>query len=115
MPAAALSDSPECVHFVDDWDGILHETYGGDADRAVLDCARRLAADPAGEEAYAWTLGLVMMAAYIGRFSRKDVAAAALEALHATDRRLCDLPCAHRAPRMDADRPRRAAVCAPPD
>ncbi|MFH8806885.1 hypothetical protein ACH4GZ_06445 [Streptomyces hygroscopicus] len=106
MPATALSDSselPECVHFVDDWDGILHETYGGDADRAVLDCAGRLAADPAGQGAYAWTLGLVMMAAHIGRFSRKDVTAAALEALHTTDRRLREAPCAHRTHPYESD------------
>ncbi|MGW4081100.1 hypothetical protein ACWELB_47910 [Streptomyces asiaticus] len=106
MPATALSDpqeSPECVHFVDDWHGILHETYGGDSDRVALDCARRLAADPAGEGAYAWTLGLVMMAAHIGRFSRKDVAAAALEALHATDRRLREAPCAHRTHPYEGD------------
>ncbi|WP_413103666.1 hypothetical protein [Streptomyces sp. Inha503] len=108
MPATALSapqesPEPECVHFVDDWDGILHETDGGDADRVVLDCARRLAADPAGAEAYAWTLGLVMMAAHIGRFSRKDVAAVALEALHATDRRLREAPCAHRTHPYESD------------
>ncbi|MET7901190.1 hypothetical protein ABZS86_06830 [Streptomyces sp. NPDC005355] len=100
MPVSALS---ACVHFVDDWDSVLNESYGGDSDGVVLDCARRLAADPAGEEAYAWTLGLVMMATYVGRFSGPGVVAAVLEALHATDRRLRDRPCAHRTHPYEGD------------
>lgn len=47
------------------WDDIRenYETSDNTAyDRAVLDCAARLASDPGGESAYVWALGLAVMA-----------------------------------------------------
>ena len=50
------------------WDKIREDyrsSRNGEYDRRVLDCAARLAADPGGETAYVWTLGLAVMARYI--------------------------------------------------
>ncbi|MEU3617599.1 hypothetical protein ABZ725_35610 [Streptomyces sp. NPDC006872] len=66
-----------------------------DADRAVLDCAARLAAAPAGENALVWTLGLTLTAPYVAWLPGEGVDRAAWEALTATDRELRERPCGH--------------------
>ncbi|WP_432586401.1 hypothetical protein ABVG11_09890 [Streptomyces sp. HD1123-B1] len=64
-------------------------------DRAVLDCAARLAADPGGPSAYVWTLGLVMMAPYVSGLRAEELTAPVRDALAAADGALRDRPCDH--------------------
>ncbi|MEU8826569.1 hypothetical protein [Streptomyces sp. NPDC048636] len=80
------------------WDEIRedYDNTGDDSyDRAVLDCADRLAADPGGPSAYVWTLGLVMMAPYVGYRLGDGVVPRVMEALVAVDGALRDRPCDH--------------------
>ncbi|MEU5187798.1 hypothetical protein AB0G83_11735 [Streptomyces klenkii] len=79
------------------WDDIREnfQDYRNDEyDRAVLDCAARLAADPGGT-AHVWTLGLVMTAPYVAWLPGDGVRQAVVEALEAADGTLCDRPCDH--------------------
>ncbi|WP_330307489.1 MULTISPECIES: hypothetical protein [unclassified Streptomyces] len=64
-------------------------------DRAVLDCAARLAADPGGESAYVWTFGLAVMAPYAAWRPGDGVVREAVAALEAADRALRERPCDH--------------------
>lgn len=80
------------------WDEIREEYYDlrNDAyDRRVLDCAARLAADPGGESAYVWTIGLLMMAPYVAWAPGDGVVPEARAALEAADGTLRDRPCGH--------------------
>ncbi|MFH0516063.1 hypothetical protein ACHBTE_02655 [Streptomyces sp. M41] len=65
----------------------------GEHDRAVLDCAARLAADPAAGDAYVWVLGLTIMAPWTnccGVDSRTQAEAALRAADTAQRVRSCD-------------------------
>ncbi|ROQ70425.1 hypothetical protein EDD93_4948 [Streptomyces sp. 840.1] len=64
-------------------------------DRSVLDCAAELTADPDGESAYVWTLGLTLMAPYLTWLPGAGVAEQAVTALEAADRALRGHGCAH--------------------
>lgn len=82
---------------VSSWEEIQDEydfwAPDGEHDRAVLDCAARLAADPGGGSAYVWVLGLTMTAPYTNRsgVGSRAEAEAALRAADAALRvRSCD-------------------------
>ncbi|AJT64775.3 hypothetical protein T261_3105 [Streptomyces lydicus] len=80
-----------CEEFRDDY----WESENGTYDRAVLDCAARLAADPAGPQAHLWTLGMVVMATYLARRSDDGVREPARTALCAADTALRSQACDH--------------------
>ncbi|MGP8298423.1 hypothetical protein ACTPOK_10845 [Streptomyces inhibens] len=78
------------------WEEIRAEYYAGHDTDAVLACAHALAADPGGERAWLWTLGLLMTADYVALQPASDgTAATVLDALRATDRTLRERPCTH--------------------
>ncbi|AJC52865.1 hypothetical protein [Streptomyces sp. 769] len=81
----------------EDYDTLSNDEY----DQSVLDCAARLAADPAGQTAYAWTLGLVLMAPYLGYAIDDTGKPEAVAVLHAADSALHHHPCAHDTPALD--------------
>ncbi|MHC3814978.1 hypothetical protein [Streptomyces sp. DT9] len=80
------------------WEDIrenCQESRNSDHDRTVLNCAAWLAADPGGESAHVWTIGLTMMAPYLTWLPGEGVAQQAVSALEAADRTLRERPCAH--------------------
>ncbi|MFI6858921.1 hypothetical protein ACIBKZ_03290 [Streptomyces sp. NPDC050421] len=80
------------------WDDIRenYETSDNSAyDRAVLDCAARLASDPGGESAYVWAIGLAVMAPYLTWLPGAGVVQQATAALEAADSALRDRACPH--------------------
>lgn len=80
------------------WEEIRQEYYdlrNDTFDRRVLDCAARLAADPGGESAYVWTIGLLMMAPYTAGAPGHGVVPEASAALEAADGALRDRHCEH--------------------
>lgn len=80
------------------WEDIrenYQESRNSDYDRTVLDCAARLAAEPGGESAHVWTIGLTMMAPYLTWLPGEGVAQRAVAALEAADRTLREQHCAH--------------------
>ncbi|MGK5548765.1 hypothetical protein ACSNOH_29135 [Streptomyces sp. URMC 127] len=80
------------------WDDIRenHQTFGNsDYDQVVRDCAARLAADPGGETAHIWTLGLAITAPYVAWLPGDGVRDSAVAALEAADGALRDRPCDH--------------------
>ncbi|MDX3383060.1 hypothetical protein PV682_16525 [Streptomyces niveiscabiei] len=66
-----------------------------ETDRHVRDCAARLAADPTAGPAYAWTLGLVLLAPSLAQRPDSEPATAARTALTSADAALRALPCTH--------------------
>ncbi|KUM67241.1 hypothetical protein AQI70_36505 [Streptomyces curacoi] len=89
MPLDELARSWEEIR--ESYDDALNDAY----DRTVLDCAARLAADPGGESAHVWTIGLLMMAPYLAWAPGDGVVPEARAALEAADGALRDRPCAH--------------------
>ncbi|MFC9754730.1 hypothetical protein [Streptomyces sp. NPDC056921] len=82
----------------DSWDEIrenYQDSSNDQYDKAVGDCAARLAADPVGGSASVWTLGLVVMAPYLTWLPGEGVVPHAMEALKAVDTALREQPCAH--------------------
>ncbi|MGG7575106.1 hypothetical protein [Streptomyces sirii] len=79
------------------WGGVGPRSKRADADPLVVDCARRLAADPGGEWAPLWTFGLVTMASYVAWRPGEGVAGRVVEALLAADSALGGRGCAHEA------------------
>ncbi|MER6141455.1 hypothetical protein ABT174_15500 [Streptomyces sparsogenes] len=77
------------------WAAVREGRAKDEADRLVRDCAERLAAEPAGELAYLWTLGLLMTAEHTGWLTGEGVEGAALVALDAADSALREHPCGH--------------------
>ncbi|WNI28555.1 hypothetical protein [Streptomyces sp. ITFR-6] len=80
------------------WEDIrenYQEVRNSDYDRAVLDCAARLAADPGGASAHVWTVGLTLMAPYLTWVPGAGVAQQAVSALEAADRALRGGDCTH--------------------
>ncbi|MER7795015.1 hypothetical protein [Streptomyces sp. NPDC097640] len=80
----------------DQWDAVREGRSKDEADRLVRDCAERLTAEPTGEHAYLWTLGLLMTAEHTGWLTGDGVEGAALVALDAADTALRERPCGHR-------------------
>nr|WP_184737305.1 hypothetical protein [Streptomyces netropsis] len=99
MRSVTDTDSPTpLAELSRSWDEIRKNYQVSDNaqyDREVLDCAARLAAGPGAESAYAWTLGLVVMARYLTWLPGEGVVRAAMAALEATDTALRDRPCDH--------------------
>ncbi|MFE0187358.1 hypothetical protein [Streptomyces sp. NPDC058989] len=79
------------------WGGVGPHSERAEADPLVVDCARRLAADPGGERAPLWTFGLVTMASYVAWRPGEGVASRVVEALLAADSALGGRGCAHEA------------------
>ncbi|MFF8312057.1 hypothetical protein [Streptomyces lydicus] len=78
------------------WEEIRTEYYADHDPDLVLAAARALAADPGGERAWLWTIGLLMTADYVSLQAASDgTAAAVLDALRATDHALRAGPCGH--------------------
>ncbi|MFI7407245.1 hypothetical protein ACIBU0_00990 [Streptomyces sp. NPDC049627] len=89
IPLDELAGSWEEIR--EEYDDALNDAY----DRTVLDCAARLAADPDGESAYVWTIGLLMTAPYLAVAPGDGVVPEARAALEAADGALRDRPCEH--------------------
>lgn len=89
MPLEELARSWEEIR--ENYDDVRNRAY----DRTVLDCAARLAADPGGEQAHVWTIGLLMMAPYLAWAPGDGVVPEAGAALQAADGALRDRPCEH--------------------
>ncbi|MGY0057609.1 hypothetical protein ACWY4P_13745 [Streptomyces sp. LZ34] len=79
----------------DQWDAVREGRSKDEADRLVRDCAERLTAEPAGEHAYLWTLGLLMTAEHTGWLTGDVVEGGALVALDAADSALRERACGH--------------------
>lgn len=82
----------------EDWEDMRqnYQQFGnGVYDRSVLDCAAELTADPGGEYAYIWTIGLTLMAPYLTWLPGEGVAQQTVAALEAADRVLRGGGCAH--------------------
>ncbi|MFH8569351.1 hypothetical protein [Streptomyces sp. NPDC017993] len=79
----------------DAWKHIYGTSPADEADPLVLECARRLAADPGGEQARAWVSGLVAMSGYLAWRPGEEAERAALDALSAAVKALGDRPCSH--------------------
>ncbi|MFE0043929.1 hypothetical protein [Streptomyces albireticuli] len=77
------------------WERIRDTSPADEAVPLVLDCARRLLADPGGEEARIWVSGLVAMSGYLARRPEPEAERAALEALRAAVEALGGRPCSH--------------------
>ncbi|MGV9264919.1 hypothetical protein ACWDRR_09680 [Kitasatospora sp. NPDC003701] len=77
------------------WGSVSASSERAEADPLVLDCARRLLADPAGEQAHLWLFGLVEMAGYLAWRPGEEAERSALDALLAVDRAVADASCAH--------------------
>ncbi|MFM9372511.1 hypothetical protein [Streptomyces sp. Da 82-17] len=77
------------------WSGVRAGSPAAEADPLVLDCARRLAADPGGETAYVWVAGLVEMAGYLAWRPGAEARRAAVDALLAAADALGERPCGH--------------------
>jgi hypothetical protein len=97
------------------WSSIQEEYLSpsrSEYDRQVLDCVARLTADPGGETAYVWTLGLAIMAPYLAGLPSEDASGPMTErvpelllgadvrrqaeaALRTADDHLRDRPCDH--------------------
>ncbi|MEU5048806.1 hypothetical protein [Streptomyces sp. NPDC021096] len=95
------------VHFMIDMTGLTQEQLADawrhidktspadEADPLVMECARRLAADPGGEHARVWVAGLVAMSGYLSWRPGRAAEEAALGALHAAAKELGARPCSH--------------------
>lgn len=77
------------------WRRVSDTSPADEADPLVLDCARRLAADPGGERAHVWVAGLVAMSGYLAWRPGREAERTALDALRAAVQELGDRPCPH--------------------
>ncbi|MFG3053996.1 hypothetical protein ACGFZP_23990 [Kitasatospora sp. NPDC048239] len=89
-----ISD-PEAKRLIESWGSVTADSAPAEVDPLVLDCARRLAADPAAATAPLWVFGLVQMGGYLSWQPGREAEVAALEALLAVDRARGDAACAH--------------------
>ncbi|WP_148591796.1 hypothetical protein [Streptomyces sp. WAC01526] len=78
------------------WQLVDHRSTAATADPLVLDCARRLAADPAGERAAERVYGLLSMTRYLATRAGDATAGQVAEALRTAARALDGPPCDHR-------------------
>jgi hypothetical protein len=79
------------------WSRTDARTDPAEAEPLVLDCVRRLAADPGGESAHVWVAGLVKMLRYLAWRPRPETARAAVAALVAAASALDATGCGHKA------------------
>ncbi|MFF3172285.1 hypothetical protein ACFVQ0_06655 [Streptomyces sp. NPDC057900] len=98
MKIMTESDDMMLDEFSEIWEDVrqnYQECRNSGYDRTVLDCADWLAADPGGESAYVWTIGLTMMAPYLTWLPGEGVVQQTVSALRAADRALRARDCAH--------------------
>ncbi|GHG61787.1 hypothetical protein [Streptomyces griseocarneus] len=86
---------PAPDRLADAWQRVRDTSPAGEADPLVLDCARRLAADPGGEQAHVWVAGLVAMSGHLAWRPGREAGHAALDALRAAVKELGGRPCPH--------------------
>ncbi|MGW7315757.1 hypothetical protein [Streptomyces sp. NPDC054865] len=77
------------------WSRTDARTHPAEAEPLVLDCVRRLAADPGGESAHVWVAGLAKMVRYLAWRPRPETARAAVAALVAAASALDATGCGH--------------------
>ncbi|MFI5523384.1 hypothetical protein [Streptomyces platensis] len=77
------------------WRLVDHRSTAATADPVVLDCARRLAADPGGERAAEWVYGLLSMTRYLATRAEDATAGQVAEVLRTAARALDGAPCDH--------------------
>ncbi|MDI3402330.1 hypothetical protein [Streptomyces cavernicola] len=77
------------------WSQVRADTPAAEAEPLVLDCARRLSADPGGEAAFVWVAGLVEMVEYLAWRPGAAARAAAVAALLAAASALGERECGH--------------------
>ncbi|WP_328929493.1 hypothetical protein OG429_36280 [Streptomyces sp. NBC_00190] len=77
------------------WQRIRDTSPADEADPFVLDCARRLSADPGGEQAHVWVSGLLAMSGHLARRPVREAERAALDALRAAVKELGRRACSH--------------------
>ncbi|THA51449.1 hypothetical protein [Streptomyces sp. A1136] len=74
----------------------IHDTSpAAEADPLVLECSRRLLADPGGDRAHVWVGALVAMSGYLAWRPGRTAERAALDALSAAVNTLGKRPCSH--------------------
>ncbi|MFI1968841.1 hypothetical protein [Streptomyces cinnamoneus] len=86
---------PTVRRLADAWRHISDTSPADEAGPLVLDCARRLAADPGGERAHLWVAGLVAMSGHLAWRPGREARRAAVDALCAAVKALDGRPCAH--------------------
>ncbi|MFG2982232.1 hypothetical protein ACGFYQ_13395 [Streptomyces sp. NPDC048258] len=77
------------------WQHIRDTSPADEADPFVLDCARRLSADPGGEQAHVWVSGLLAMSGHLAWRPGQAAERAALDALRAAAKELGGRACSH--------------------
>ncbi|MFC5149972.1 hypothetical protein [Streptomyces aureoversilis] len=90
-----ITTDPSVARLAADWERIRPTSPADEAVPLVLDCARRLAADPGGEEARIWVSGLVAMSGYLAWRPEEEAERAALGALRAAIEALGSRTCSH--------------------
>lgn len=92
----SMIDTPAArpQRLIEAWGHVSAASDDAEADPLIRDCARRLLADPGGEQAHLWTFGLVRMAGHLAWRPGPEAARSALDALLAVDRvlRRCRAP-----------------------
>ncbi|UQI45602.1 hypothetical protein M1P56_15205 [Streptomyces sp. HU2014] len=87
---------PDVSRLAAAWERIRDTSPADEATPLVLDCARRLAADPGGEQARIWVSGLVAMSGHLAWRPEPAAGRAALDALRAAAEALGSRPpCSH--------------------
>ncbi|MDX3535705.1 hypothetical protein PV721_15315 [Streptomyces sp. MB09-01] len=79
------------------WSRVGAHTAPAEAEPLVLDCVRRLAAEPGGESVHVWVAGLAEMVRYLAWRPRPETARAAVAALVAAASALDATDCGHQA------------------
>ncbi|MFE5869102.1 hypothetical protein ACFQ6V_10670 [Streptomyces roseifaciens] len=90
-----ITTDPSVARLAAAWERIHPTSPADEAVPLVLDCARRLAADPGGEEARIWVSGLVAMSGYLAWRPEEEAERAALDALRAAVEALGGRTCSH--------------------
>lgn len=88
---------------LEDWSRMSRASDPAHADPVALDCARRLAGDPSGDDAVLRVFGLVNMADYVVSCPDGPVETAVLKALSSAARTLDTHTCDHRRHRYEQD------------
>ncbi|MDQ8703642.1 hypothetical protein RCO28_14255 [Streptomyces sp. LHD-70] len=77
------------------WSQVRADSPAAEAEPLVLDCARRLSADPGGETAFVWVAGLTEMIEYLVWRPSAEARGAVVEALLAAAAALGERECGH--------------------
>ncbi|MEH6373100.1 hypothetical protein V7793_01855 [Streptomyces sp. KLMMK] len=90
-----ITTDPSVARLAAAWERVHPTSPADEAVPLVLDCARRLAADPGGDEARIWVSGLVAMSGYLAWRPEEEAERAALDALRAAVEALGSRTCSH--------------------